>query len=77
LDFILFLLLFSSAFLYLDLQFMARFKIEENRKSRSKIEEKIEGNPEGGWLVTPYVYAQQCLPGKRVASPCVPAAAIA
>ncbi|WP_295993483.1 hypothetical protein, partial [Rugamonas sp.] len=44
-DFILFPLLFCSAFLYLDLHIQAKFKIKESRKKQKEIEGKIEDFP--------------------------------
>ena len=50
-DFLLFLLLFCSAFFYFVLQNTARVKttpgIEESREKQKKIEAKIEGFPQG------------------------------
>src|SRR5471030_201621 len=46
-DFILFLLLFCSAFFYLGLHGGTKFKIEASRKKQKKIEDEIEGLPQG------------------------------
>src|SRR5471032_1181791 len=46
-DFILFLLLFCSAFFYLGLHGGTKFKIEASRNKQKKIEDEIEGLPQG------------------------------